>query len=339
MLRCPELVSITLALAFVVQAPRAGAEPSAAELREARESFAQAERSEKAGDWAGALERLRRVERIKETPGILFHIALCEENLGELVQALEDYARAERQATEEKNREVLGALKEPMAALRERIPHLLLRVPPDVKGLEVTLDGKPLPPAYYNAEIPVNPRSHRVEARAPGQTTFSRTFDAKERETTTLDVLMGTSPAAMKEAPRPVIESPDTGAAANSRPASEERRGTTSAGTIVAASGAVGFAGFGILAFVLAGNKADSTREQCASQPTCDNQRTSIRTLDALALGSWIAAGALGTVSVVMWLAPEPGAHGHASTVRRDRLAPRARLLVGPAAAGVYGQF
>src|SRR5690349_2844775 len=104
----------------------AQAQPTAAELQQARELFSQAEKDERAGEWTAALEKLRRVAQIKTTPGIRFHTALCEERLDQLVSALEDYARAETQANAEHNTEVLAALKEPLASLRARIPRLII---------------------------------------------------------------------------------------------------------------------------------------------------------------------------------------------------------------------
>src|SRR5690349_9230742 len=72
----------------------ARAEPSAAEIKTARQLFAEAESLRSKGDCRTAAEKLRLALQIKETPGLRFHLAHCEERLGQLVQADADYRRA-----------------------------------------------------------------------------------------------------------------------------------------------------------------------------------------------------------------------------------------------------
>jgi hypothetical protein len=298
--------------------------PSPAELRQARELFAHAERDERAGDWTAALGKLRHIETLKATAGIRFHIALCEENVGLLAAALEDYAIAEKRATDEKNREVLAALKEPMAELRARVPRLVVRVPPDVKGVAVTVDGKPLSPGYFGAELPADPRAHGVEATAPGKKPFSARVVSPEREATVVDVVLDDEvPPTPTAAPRPAPP-PETPAP---RPPSPARRGGSGrTAAIATTAGAIVMAGAGIGAFVAAGAKQSDGQGACATRTAgCDDLRGPVRTWDALALGAWIAAGALGTVAVVLWALP---ADGRAASLR-----------VGPEGARVVGTF
>jgi tetratricopeptide (TPR) repeat protein len=73
-------------------------EPSAAEIQVARRLFRQATEDEAAGRWQEALGKLREIENIKVTPGVLFHIAVCQQNLGRYVEALNDLGRAEELA-------------------------------------------------------------------------------------------------------------------------------------------------------------------------------------------------------------------------------------------------
>jgi hypothetical protein len=178
-------------LLVALTAPGAFAdEPTPAQLREARELFARAVKAEKAGDWDAALQAVAHVAQIKVTPGIRFHLALAEEKTGRLVAALADYAMAEKQATDENNRDVLAALREPIAALQARVPRLVVKAPPDVERLEVSLDGKVLAPGLYAAEMPVDPKPHTVEARAPGKKPFTQTVASQERDTKTVDIVL-----------------------------------------------------------------------------------------------------------------------------------------------------
>jgi hypothetical protein len=316
------------ALALAILAPSsAGADPTTAELAQARELFAQAERDERAGDWTAALGKLRFIEKIKSTPGIRFHIAMCEENTGQLAAALADYAFAERRATDEKNREVLAALKEPMAALRARVPRLVVRVPPDVKGATVALDGKVLPPGYYGAEIPVDPRAHAIEAKAPGKKTYERSVTLAERDAVTVDVVLDDDAVPASPPPLPL---PATSATLGPAPNDEARGGRAKVAAIAATAGAIVLAGAGVGAFLVAGGKQSDAKDACAARTTdCEDLREPVRTWDTIALGSWIAAGAVGTVAVLLWLAPDPSAKTNA----------RSFVFVGPGSAGVAGAF
>src|SRR5262245_26524036 len=112
-----------LALAFL-DPLRAAAEPSAQDLQRARDLFADAQKREREGNWAGALEALNRVALIKRTPGVEYHLGICEEKLGMLVEAFRDYQAAERDASQQNVQDVLDAVKAPLAAIREKIPRI-----------------------------------------------------------------------------------------------------------------------------------------------------------------------------------------------------------------------
>jgi hypothetical protein len=306
---------------ILVAAREARAEPSAAELQQARELFTQAERDERAGEWGAALEKLLRIDGIKTTPGIRFHIALCEENLGHLAVALEDYALAEKKSIDERNQEVLAALKEPVARLRARVPRLVVRVPPDVRGVEVVVDGKPLPFAYFGAEVPVDPGAHSIVATAPGRRSFTATPRPSEGEIVTVSVTLEDATAAGSPGEAPVIARPSASAQAGT---SKSPRALALGATF----GALGLAGAGVISFVVAGAKQSDARSECASRTTgCDDLRGPVRAWDLVALGAWIGAGALSTVAVFLWLAPGAGS------------AASARLVLGPGDASLMGTF
>src|SRR6478752_6007463 len=61
---------------------------------DARQKFRQAISLQTGGNWAAALALFRDVAGVKNTPQVRFNIAICEENLGQLVQALGDYELA-----------------------------------------------------------------------------------------------------------------------------------------------------------------------------------------------------------------------------------------------------
>jgi len=294
--RAPMRVRLGLAgpvLACALVALPAAAEPTAADLQNARDLFAKAERDEKAGDWSAALQKLHTAMGIKTTPGLLFHVALCEENLGSLTAALVDYQAAEQLARSTHNADVLDAVAEPLASLRTRVPSLKLEVE-DAPGAEILMDGKSVPSSQLGAPFAVDPGVHRIDARAPGRVPFSGVIEAKERQAVVLAVRL-----AAKEAPPP-RPAPPLEPPVAAQPADSSR--TTE---LLATVGAVVLVGGGIGAYVAAGSAQSSARETCARQVTCD-EKSATRVWDSIALGAWIGGAALGTVAVILWTRPTP---------------------------------
>jgi hypothetical protein len=175
----------------------------------------------------------------------------------------------------------------------------------------------------------VDPRKHTVEARAPGKNPFSRSSSPAEHELVTLDVALedehGGSPIP-PPAPADTHADPATAPAKEGAP---RAHGDVKTGAILATAGAVVLAGAGVGAFLVAGGKQSDARGECATRTgDCDDLRGGVRTWDALAMGSWVAAAALGTVAVVLWLTPDASAKVAC-----------ARPFVGPGSAGVAGTF
>src|SRR5437660_11681354 len=131
----------------------ARAEPTPGEVQAARELFTKAEADEDAGKWADALDKLKRASSVKPTPGLRFHIALCEEKLNQLVAALADYTAADQMAHDQNNKDVVDAVAEPLKALRIRVPTLTIEVPP-AQGSQVELDGKAIAQGLYGVAMP-----------------------------------------------------------------------------------------------------------------------------------------------------------------------------------------
>ena len=154
-----------LSWSVVVAAPRAAlAEPSA-ESRALHALFDEADKAEGQGHYAEALSKFQLVLQARPTPGVRFHLANCEEHLGQLVSALENFKTARDQATSQSAADVLRAVEGRIPALEKRIPQVTLNVPPDVDGATVTMQGREVPRALWGAPIPGRPRraGHRRE--------------------------------------------------------------------------------------------------------------------------------------------------------------------------------
>lgn len=295
-------------------------EPSKADLTVARSLFAEAVADEDAGRWADALSKIRRAGAVKMTPGIRFHIAVCEEKLAQLVPALEDYTAAQVAAQRENNREVLDLVGEPLLALKARIPTLKVDVPAGVQGIDVRLDGRVLQASLWGTAFPVDAGAHKVEARAPGMTPYTSTVTLAPRETTSVVVSLVPLP------PTPPVVAP---LAAPSTEAAPERRPRTLA--IAATASAAVLVGVGVGAYVVAGSDQSSDRSRCSgliSAAQCGGQ-TAIRAWDATALVSWIAATGVATAAVVLWARPATADHTPA----------HAELGLGPGTVSLAGSF
>lgn len=172
----PLLLSLCLALPAVAAPSLArAAEPSASEISVARRLFDEARAAAEGARWAEAAGKFRRASAIKDTPGIRYHLARCEEEQGAFVEALIEYDRA---------RELLDAgvraadVEQLLPVARERVRAkvalLTLRLPEGIQNASVQIDGKALSASVLGVPMPINPGRHRVQAVAVGRTTFSQ---------------------------------------------------------------------------------------------------------------------------------------------------------------------
>lgn len=176
-------------------------------VKQARMMFHQGLELEQAGNWAGALRMFREVSQVKITPQVRFHIALCEENLGKLVAALGGYelALAEADSVGESFR---VEVEEKIAALRVRIPKLVIERGDGAEAAKVELDGVLLGSSSIGVDVPIDPGPHVVTATAPGFDDFSTTIDVAEESTQTVTVTLAETEVAPVEE-EPVVEEPE----------------------------------------------------------------------------------------------------------------------------------
>jgi hypothetical protein len=317
-------------LAAVAHAPPShAAGPSPAQVQAARELFQDAERDEDAKRWSDALDKLRRVAAVKLTPGVRYHIALCEENLGQLVAALADYTLAENQARAENAPDVLRLVGEKLKSLKTRVPRLTLAVA-DIPDIEVRLDGEPILKAMWGVQIPLDPGEHKIEAKAPGRVAMARTIKMDERDSTLIEVKL---PEALKTPPPPSTPAPSGSAmTASSTDAAPAPAPPTAGhgGAIAATLGAAVLIGGGVIAFVYAGQTHDDNAVTCSTRHIpCDDLKQQVQLWDTVALSAWIGAAALTAVAVVLWASPAASA----------KTPTRGELYVGPGALGIKGSF
>lgn len=290
-------------------------DPSPQEVQLARTLFEEGIRLERAGSCQQALERYRRVATVKSSPSLKYHTGVCHDQLHEEVLALTYYQQAEAEATQKQNQEVLTAVKAPLARLTQRVPKLV-PVVSEVPGLEVSIDGKPIPQGLWGLEIRVEVGRHTVEGKAVGYTTFSETREFPEASRTEIKVNL--TPTAKPAPPPPASASASTSATPPAPPPSAKPAASTEptpppeapppakaepshTGAILATAGAVVLVGGGVASFLVAGSAADQAKSDCLKVVSCDDKKGSVRTFDALALAGWIGGAGLGAVAVIAW--------------------------------------
>lgn len=198
------LASLCLSLA----ATTAAARPSRKELSRARAKFQQGTELEQAGDWSTALTRFRDVGQVKMTPQVRYHIALCEEHIGQLAVALGGYKLALRGADEVRAKSFKTTVQKHIDNLQARIPKLTVKRGAGAEAASIQLDGVTLGISSIGVAVPVDPGPHTVSAKAPGHEPFSRTISLKEKEKKTVDIVLKATPAPSTTAPTPTPSGP-----------------------------------------------------------------------------------------------------------------------------------
>jgi hypothetical protein len=321
----PRSTCCLLVLAVAASAPAARALPAATDeqLNAARATFADAEKDEDDELWSEALAKLRRVAAVKLTSGVRYHIALCEEHTGQLVEALADYTEADRQARSEGARDVLKLVGVRIFDVTSRIPHIALRIVPGVAGLVATVDGAPCADAACVAPVAVDPGPHRVEAHAPERVPSSAVVTLRESETAAVDLVL-------------LLAGPQEPPPAAPAPATRETTppGRPHAMAVLEGVAAVVLAAGGVGAYVAAGDELTSGIRACRQLVTsapgaCDGERNTVRAWDWTAAAAWVGAAAVGTIAVLTW----NGARSESTP------APSTSVVVGPGSAALQGTF
>jgi len=187
-------LAASLSLPFFGGIPRAFAEPTTAELTAARELFDQGLKLEEKKEWQAALDKFRKVAAVKATPQVRFHMGLCLENLGKLVDALNEFERALAEASADSSsstQTVVKSSQKHIDELRERVPRVTIQVPEGAKDVAITIDGSSVSAAVIGTAIPLDPGSHTVHVTATNKTPFDKSFDLVEKGAPTIiDVVM-----------------------------------------------------------------------------------------------------------------------------------------------------
>jgi hypothetical protein len=185
-LRPPALETLLLC-SVVLTAHHAHAQPTAAEISTARRAFESAVALEADQKWIEATLKLRQALAVKDTPGLRFHLAHCEEKQNLLVEASLDYDRSSellRQGA--KAPDVQKLLIAASAELKPRIPQVIVEMPSEIPSPVAELDGKAYAPSELALGQVLNPGAHRLRVSAAGHRPFERSFSVREGDRITI---------------------------------------------------------------------------------------------------------------------------------------------------------
>jgi hypothetical protein len=258
----PALAAVLAAVALA--APALAADPAPADLAAARQLFGEGKDLEKQNAWADALDKFKKVAEVKMTPQVRFHMALCEENLGRLVSALNGFDLASEEARRAGSvaAEVAANAPARAEALRKRVPVLKISVEGHVDRSHILLDGSAVTPALLGTEIPVDPGAHLVEVQLDGKITDHKKVTLAERGSETVELTID-------EGPAPVGDQPKTQDAAGSS-------GSRAPAIVAGAVGVVALGTAGVF-WVLRGNTISQVQETCrAGNVACDPSLESV---------------------------------------------------------------
>ena len=178
------LLAAALLVASPALAQAAGPRPPPAK---ADEDFVNGRKAMEQGDYVTALRLFRESHARDPGRGKLLNIAICQEKLGLLWDALQNFKEVDPQisATDERRAIVDQHIKD----LGPRIPHLLIKLSPEAPaGAQVSLDAAALDSGSLGVELPVNPGQHILLVTAPGAAEKRYDVGLEEGKTRTIEV-------------------------------------------------------------------------------------------------------------------------------------------------------
>ncbi len=318
------------------------AEPTAGEIAAARELFEEGLKLEEKGDWAGALDRFRKVAAVKTTPQVRFHVALCLENTGKLVDALVEFQRAQSEASADASGQVVAQNSgKHVTDLKDRIPRLVVKVPADVEGATVTIDGVSVNASLVGTAMPLDPGKHAVVVKA-----------SKRKPYSTDVVLVERGKPVTVEAALPVVADDGIpagdGTAPVEQPEPPKDQGGGGAGAVPWIIGGIGVAaliGGGVMYGLRQGTISDLEaacgpgRTQCPDdkRDLADSGKTYTTAGNVL-----VGVGVLGVATAVVLWVIAPSSNGSKATSKSDgSRAPSLTVGSGPGTLGLglHGSF
>ena len=176
-------------------------------LEQARVAFLEGRDLMKEEKWGEAAAKFAYAARAKNTPGLRYHVGLCLENDGQLVNALHQYREAEELLRTERAADVAALVKEAIPRVEQEMPRLVIKGIPH--GAYLHIDGRA--ESLFDEHYPLDPGKHQVTIKAEGFLDYATEVSLKRASTEILEVQMSLPPeatASPEELAPPPDESP-----------------------------------------------------------------------------------------------------------------------------------
>jgi hypothetical protein len=340
-------LAVASALAAVLTAGSARAEPSPADRETARQLMDDGRALRDKNDLKGALERFKAADDIMHVPTTGLEVARTEIPLGLLVEARDTIARIRlipakaNEPTQFKEARLKADQLD--ASLDGRVPRLTVVVhgAPAGQTLSMSIDGAPVPAAVIGLPRTVDPGRHVVLVKTEGAE-GRRDVDVREGDTKSLDVALVPTASPSGPAGPPPAGTPQPAPAADAPVAETPARLKTSHAPDALTYAGVTLAGAGLVVGGVTGamswSKTSSLSSACpahACPPASYSSYDSASSLATIATFSFVAGGVGACLAVVSLVA------GH--EVKSEPASPSAQLRVSPwigaGAAGLRGSF
>jgi hypothetical protein len=294
------------ALALMLVATAAHADP-ADEARAVERGYSALELYN-ARHWQAAFDAFAEAERLSHSPVFGLYMARCRSHQGQLVAALDLYARV---TAEPPDSAAPGAFRsafedagKEQRALRARIPRLRLTVPDGVVLTSLELDGAVLPPERIAQELDLDPGDHRVLATDRAQRSVTVSVHLSEGQVLTTRLEFPPEAPALSVKPAPPVRRAAPASAAV-RPVTRHLDAVSI--TLLAAGGV------GVLAGAVTGaialSESSAITANCRNQHCPESDRARGERAETLAtvstLGFAVGGGALAAGGAWFWFSPQ----------------------------------
>jgi hypothetical protein len=212
--RRPVVISLAVAGLALAGAPSARAQVSADDRVAAESLFADARRLMHAGEYERACEKLEASRALEPALGATLNLADCYEKIGRTASAWAEFKVAAGEAQRVGDATRKATALERASALEPRLSRLWLQAADP--SITVLRNGELVKAGILGNAIPVDPGTHRLEAKAPGKAAWTTSVDvAGEGATVEIRIppLADLAPAAPIDAPMDAPVASESGGA------------------------------------------------------------------------------------------------------------------------------
>lgn len=264
--------------------------PSAAELL-----FREGRQASDASDFERACNAFQASLELEPTRGTRLNLALCQMQLGRLLEATTNLKLVAEQLSQDDERSAMVAAH--LATIAKRLSRIRLRLDAELPNeAELRIDGRRFPVRDLPDPLVMNPGEHLFELSAPGYVAERRQLQLGEGESR--EVALGLVHSAPEPAPSSLAPVAQPRPVARAHVEAKQERETSDPDGSRRTSGYVllGVAGAGLLSAGISG--ALILREQDIVSTECPNRECSDTGLAAASRGRTLVAVAAGSLGL-----------------------------------------